>query len=177
MPQATRSRCAVYGREEIDRLAYSGNNHGCDPAQNSTGDWMLDSDPALPLDQAKVTKPWREYAALGGAAQAGGSDLPSCPKRALHQMTLPSARGKTLALTVDQLNTVADVYYVYDESGAAYTVMRSDLATPEQVPAGSLQGADADRQDADDVVSMQVNDLTFTQTDASWTLTDDPAIP
>ena len=55
--------------------------------------------------------------------------LPSCPKKsAAPQMTITIGAGeKTLALTVDQLNTVADVYYVYDESGAAYTVMRSDL--------------------------------------------------
>ena len=50
--------------EEIDRLAYSGNNMDVALLKGSTGDWMLDSDPALPLDQAKVTSLVEQYAAL-----------------------------------------------------------------------------------------------------------------
>lgn len=117
--------------EEIDRLAYSGNNMDVTLLKGSTGDWMLDSDPALPLDQAKVTSLVEQYAALAALRKLEGSDLAELPeKSAAPQMTITIGAGeKTLALTVDQLNTVADVYYVYDESGAAYTVMRSDLAT------------------------------------------------
>ena len=37
------------------------------------------------------------------------------------------AGGESVSLTVDQLNSVADVYYVYDDTGAAYTVKRSDF--------------------------------------------------
>ena len=50
--------------EEIDRLAYSGNNMDVTLLKGSTGDWMLDSDPALPLDQAKVASLVEQYAAL-----------------------------------------------------------------------------------------------------------------
>ena len=65
--------------EEIDRLAYSGNNTDVTLLKGSTGDWMLDSDPALPLDQAKVSMPrWRRCASWRAVT------LPSCPKRALH---------------------------------------------------------------------------------------------
>lgn len=70
--------------EEIDRLAYSGNNMDVTLLKGSTGDWMLDSDPALPLDQAKVTSLVEQYAALARCASWRAVTLPSCPKRALH---------------------------------------------------------------------------------------------
>lgn len=70
--------------EEIDRLAYSGNNMDVTLLKGSTGDWMLDSDPALPLDQAKVTSLVEQYAALARCASWRAATLPSCPKRALH---------------------------------------------------------------------------------------------
>ena len=150
--------------EEIDRLAYSGNNMDVTLLKGSTGDWMLDSDPALPLDQAKVTSLVEQYAALAALRKLEGSDLAELPeKSAAPQMTITIGAGeKTLALTVDQLNAVADVYYVYDESGAAYTVMRSDLATLSKSPRDLYKAQTLTDKTLSDVAAMQVNDLQFT---------------
>ena len=175
----TRIPLCSFTAEEIDRLAYSGNNMDVTLLKGSTGDWMLDSDPALPLDQAKVTSLVEQYAALAALRKLEGSDLAELPeKSAAPQMTITIGAGeKTLALTVDQLNAVADVYYVYDESGAAYTVMRSDLATLSKSPRDLYKAQTLTDKTLSDVAAMQVNDLQFTQTDGSWTLTDDPDYP
>ncbi len=69
---------------------------------------------------------------------------------------------------------MADVYYVYDESGAAYTVRRSDLATLSKSPRDLYKAQTLTDKTTDDVAAMQVNDLTFTCTDGIWTLADDP---
>ena len=120
-----------------------------------------------------------QYAALAALRKLEGSDLAELPEKSVApQMTITIGAGeKTIALTVDQLNTVADVYYVYDESGAAYTVMRSDLATLSKSPRDLYKAQTLTDKTLSDVAAMQVNDLQFTQTDGSWTLTDDPDYP
>ena len=48
--------------EDIDRLAYAGNNQDVTLVKNSSGDWMLESDPTLPLDQTKTASLVESYA-------------------------------------------------------------------------------------------------------------------
>lgn len=162
--------------DDIDTLAYAGNNVDITLLKGSDGDWMLDSDPALPLDQTKVQSLVESYANLTALRKLEGSDLNELPdKSAVPQMTITVGAGEqTVDMTVDQLNTVADVYYVYDESGAAYTVKRSDLATLSKSVRDLYKAQTLTDKTIDDVAAMQVNDLAFTQTDGSWTLTDDP---
>ena len=50
---ATLPLCS-FAVEDIDRLAYAGNNQDVTLVKNSSGDWMLESDPTLPLDQTKT---------------------------------------------------------------------------------------------------------------------------
>ena len=162
--------------EEIDGLAYSGNNQDVTLLKGSEGNWMLDSDPALPLDQTKVQSLVESYANLTALRKLEGSDLDELPAKADNpQMTITLTAGeKTLNLTVDQLNTVADVYYVYDDTGAAYTVKRSDLATLGKSPRDLYAAQTLTDKTMSDVTAMQVNDLQFTRdTDGNWTLTDD----
>lgn len=58
--------------EDIDRLAYAGNNQDVTLVKNSSGDWMLESDPTLPLDQTKTASLVESYANLTAQRQAGG---------------------------------------------------------------------------------------------------------
>ena len=161
--------------EDIDRLAYAGNNQDVTLVKNSSGDWMLESDPTLPLDQTKTASLVESYANLTAQRKLEGSDLTDLPeKSATPQMTIAIGAGEeSVSLTVDQLNSVADVYYVYDDTGAAYTVKRSDLATLSKSARDLYKAQTLTDKTLDDVVSMQMNDLDFTQTDGSWTLTDD----
>ena len=131
--------------DDIDALSYAGNNVEVSLLKGSDG-WLLADDP---------------------------SELPA--KSDTPQMTITLGAGEqTVDLTVDQLNSVADVYYVYDESGAAYTVRRSDLATLSKSPRDLYKAQTLTDKTTDDVAAMQVNDLTFTCTDGIWTLADDP---
>ena len=117
-----------------------------------------------------------DYANLKAQRKLEGDDLAELPAKSdTPQMTITLGAGEqTVDLTVDQLNSVADVYYVYDESGAAYTVRRSDLATLSKSPRDLYKAQTLTGKTTDDVAAMQVNDLTFTCTDGIWTLADDP---
>ena len=159
----------------MDRLAYAGNNQDVTLVKNSSGDWMLESDPTLPLDQTKTASLVESYANLTAQRKLEGSDLTDLPeKSATPQMTIAIGAGEeSVSLTVDQLNSVADVYYIYDDTGAAYTVKRSDLATLSKSARDLYKAQTLTDKTLDDVVSMQMNDLDFTQTDGSWTLTND----
>ena len=165
--------------EDIDRLAYAGNNQDVTLVKSSSGDWMLESDPTLPLDQTKTESLVESYAALTAQRRLEDSDLSDLPeKSAVPQMTITIGAGEdSVSLTVDQLNSVADVYYVYDDTGAAYTVKRSDLATLSKSARDLYKAQTLTDKALDDVTSMQMNGLNFTQTDGSWTLTDDADYP
>ena len=121
--------------DDIDALSYAGNNVEVSLLKGSDG-WLLADDPSLPLDQTKVQSLVENYANLKAQRKLEGNDLAELPAKSdTPQMTITLGAGEqTVDLTVDQLNSVADVYYVYDESGAAYTVRRSDLATLSKSP-------------------------------------------
>ena len=161
--------------DDIDALSYAGNNVEVSLLKGSDG-WLLADDPSLPLDQTKVQSLVEDYANLKAQRKLEGNDLAELPAKSdTPQMTITLGAGEqTVDLTVDQLNSVADVYYVYDESGAAYTVRRSDLATLSKSPRDLYKAQTLTDKTTDDVAAMQVNDLTFTCTDGIWTLTDDP---
>lgn len=164
-----------FAADDIDALSYAGNNVEVALIKGSDG-WMLADDPSLPLDQTKVQSLVESYANLKAQRKLEGNELAELPAKSdTPQMTITLGAGEqTVNLTVDQLNSVADVYYVYDDSGAAYTVQRSDLATLSKAPRDLYKAQTLTDKTLDDVAAMQVNDLTFTQTDGTWTLTDDP---
>ena len=157
--------------DDIDALSYAGNNVEVSLLKGSDG-WLLADDPSLPLDQTKVQSLVEDYANLKAQRKLEGDDLAELPAKSdTPQMTITLGAGEqTVDLTVDQLNSVADVYYVYDESGAAYTVRRSDLATLSKSPRDLYKAQTLTGKTTDDVAAMQVNDLTFTCTDGIWTL-------
>lgn len=174
-PDTTLPLCSL-AAEDVDRLAYAGNNVDVALLKNSDGDWMLETDPTLPLDQTKAASLVESYLNLTVQRRLEGDDLAALPeKSAVPQMSITIGAGEdSVVLTVDQLNTVADVYYVYDDTGAAYTVKRSDLATLTKSERDLYKAQPLTDKTLTDVASMQVNDLHFTQTDGSWFLTDDP---
>lgn len=134
--------------DDIDALSYAGNNVEVSLLKGSDG-WLLADDPSLPLDQTKVQSLVEDYANLKAQRKLEGNDLAELPAKSdTPQMTITLGAGEqTVDLTVDQLNSVADVYYVYDESGAAYTVPAQRPGDAEQVTPRPVQGPDADRQD------------------------------
>ena len=161
--------------DDIDALSYAGNNVEVSLLKGSDG-WLLADDPSLPLDQTKVQSLVEGYTGLTALRKLEGDDLAALPEKSqTPQITIMLGAGEqSVNLTVDQLNSVADVYYVYDESGAAYTVQRSDLATLSKSPRDLYKAQTLTDKTIDDVAAMQVNELAFTQTDGNWTLTDEP---
>lgn len=165
--------------EEIDGISYSGNNTEISLIKGSEGDWLLESDPALPLDQNVVETLVQNLAGLTATRQLQQSDLAEIPAWSdtpLMIFTITSG-DVTRTLTVDQANDVADIYYVYDENSVAYTVTQSDINVLCKTPQDLYKGQSLTDKTIEDVASMQMGSLTFVQNDGTWTLSDDPTYP
>lgn len=162
--------------EDVDSLSYSGNNVDVTLLKGSEGNWMLDSDPTLPLQQDAVQSLVESYANLTAARKLQDSELGEIPAQSdTPAMVFTVTAGDiSRTFTVDQLNDVAGVYYVYDENGAVYTVEKSNLNNLCKAPRSLYASQSLTEEDADDVTAMTVNGLQFTCTDGTWTLADDP---
>ena len=63
-----------FAAEDVDELAYSGNNVDVTLLKGSEGNWMLDSDPTLPLEQSAVQSLVEKFTDLTAARQLQDSD-------------------------------------------------------------------------------------------------------
>lgn len=163
--------------EAIDKISYSGNGTEISLMKNSEGSWILESDPSLPLDQDVSETMVENLAGLTATRQLQQeelSEIPAWSDTPLMVFTLSSGES-TRTLTVDQANDVADIYYVYDENSVAYTVTQSDINVLCKTPRDLYKSQTLTEKTMEDVSSMQVGDLAFTQTDGEWILTDDPS--
>lgn len=162
--------------EDIDQISYSGNNTEVSLLKGEEGNWLLESDPSLPLDQDVAGTMVENLAGLTAERQLQEEELAEIPAWSdtpLMVFTITSGDA-TRTLTVDRANSVADVYYVYDEGGVAYTVKQSNINILCKTPQDLYQSQTLTDKTIEDVVSMQVEDLDFIQTDGKWTLADDP---
>lgn len=168
-----------FGREELSAVSWSGNSVEITLLRGKEGSWMLDSDPTLPLDQAAVESQLAALTGLTARRTLAGEELTALPDRAaVPLITLTATAGETVrTLEVDQLNTIADVYYVYDDSGVVYTADHGDVDALLLTAAELYAPQSLTDHVMDDVLTMQVNDLSFTQTDGVWTMTDEPDTP
>lgn len=165
--------------DAIDKVSYSGENVEATLLKGSEGDWMLESDPTLPLDQSVVSSLLEKFAGLTASRQLQQEELAEIPALSdtpLMVFTISSGET-TCTLTVDQANDVADIYYVYDENGTVYTVAQTDLAGLCKAPRDLYLSQVISEKAIEDVAAMQVETLHFTQTNGTWTLTDDPDYP
>lgn len=165
--------------EDIDGISYSGNNTEISLLKGSEGDWMLESDPTLPLDQDVVGTLVKNLAGLTATRQLQEEELAEIPAWSdtpLMVFTISSGDA-TRTLTVDQANDVADIYYVYDENSVAYTVIQSDVNVLCKTPRDLYKAQVLTEKTIDDVTAMQMGSLTFVQSDGVWTLADDAAYP
>lgn len=165
-----------FSADVIDQVSYSGENVEATLLKGSSGDWMLDSDPTLPLDQEVTGSLIEKFAGLTATRQLQPEELAEIPERSDTPLMVfgISSGESTRTLTVDRANDVADIYYVYDENGTAYTVPQSDLAGLCKDPRDLYKSQTLTDKTIDDVTSMQVADLRFIQTEGTWTLADDP---
>lgn len=180
-PEATTQGIALcdFSADQIDKVSYSGNNAEVTLLKGSKGDWMMESDPALPLDQDVVANLVDKFAGLTAQRQLRDEELAEISAWSdTPLMVFEISGGDTVRkLTVDQANDVADIYYVYDENGVVYTVNQTDLAGICKTPQDLYKAQTLTDKTIEDVSAMQVGDLSFTQTDGTWTLTDDPSYP
>lgn len=165
-----------FSADAIDQVSYSGGNTEATLLKGSEGDWMLESDPTLPLDQEVVGSLIEKFAGLTANRQLQQEELAEIPARSDTPLMLfaISSGETTCTLTVDQANDVADIYYVYDDEGTAYTVPQTDLAGLCKAPRDLYKSQTLTDKTIDDVAAMQVGNLSFAQNDGTWTLTDDP---
>lgn len=168
-----------FAAEEIDKLAYQGSNNDVTLLRGSEGNWMLDSDPVLPLDQTAVQAVVEDFAALAAQRCLRDDELDEIPERSdTPLMAFAIASGdETWSLTVDQANDVADIYYVYDGEGRAYTVAQADLSSICRDPRDLYAAQTLTELSADDVTALQAAGLDFVLTEDTWTLADDPDYP
>ena len=164
-----------FAAEDVDELAYSGNNVDVTLLKGSEGNWMLDSDPTLPLEQSAVQSLVEKFTDLTAARQLQDSELGEIPVMSdTPAMVFTLKAGKTTrTLTVDQLNDVAGVYYVYDDAGGVYTVAKSDLNNLCKAPRSLYAAQSLTDKTSDDVTALTVGDLQFVLNDGTWQLADD----
>ncbi len=164
-----------FAAEDVDELAYSGNNVDVTLLKGSSGSWMLDSDPTLPLEQSTVQSLVEKFAALTAARKLQDSELGEIPALSdTPAMVFTLKAGETTrTLTVDQLNDVAGVYYVYDDAGSVYTVAKSDLSSLCKAPRSLYAAQTLTDKTTDDVTALTVGDLQFVLNDGTWQLADD----
>ena len=81
IPPTRRCRCAALRWRISTALAYAGNNEDVTLVKGSAGDWMLESDPTLPLDQTKTASLVESYANLTAQRKLEGSDLAELPAK------------------------------------------------------------------------------------------------
>ena len=160
---------------DVDELAYSGNNVDVTLLKGSEGNWMLDSDPTLPLEQSAVQSLVEKFTDLTAARQLQDSELGEIPAMSdTPAMVFTLKAGKTTrTLTVDQLNDVAGVYYVYDDAGGVYTVAKSDLNNLCKAPRSLYAARSLTDKTSDDVTALTVGDLQFVLNEGTWQLADD----
>lgn len=165
--------------DAIDKVSYSGNNVEVTLLKGSEGNWMMESDPTLPLDQDIAGNLVQRFGELTAQRKLENEELTELPERTeTPLMVFEIASGDTVrTLTVDQANDVADIYYVYDETGAVYTVDQVDLAGICKEPRNLYKAQTLTDKTSDDVTAMQVGDLSFTKTDGTWALSDDADWP
>lgn len=162
--------------EQVDRLSYQGSNTDVALLKGSEDNWMLESDPALPLEQNTVQGLVESFVSLTAQRSLREEELAEIPARSETPLMVFSLTGgeETWTLTVDQSNDVADIYYVYDGQGNAYTVAQSDLNGLCKAPRDLYAPQTLTQQSLEDVAELQVGDLHFVQSDGNWTLADDP---
>lgn len=73
-----------FAAEDVDELAYSGNNVDVTLLKGSEGNWMLDSDPTLPLEQSAVQSLVEKFTDLTAARQLQDSELGEIPRDERH---------------------------------------------------------------------------------------------
>ena len=112
---------------------------------------------------------------LAAARQLQDSELGEIPVMSdTPAMVFTLKAGKTTrTLTVDQLNDVAGVYYVYDDAGGVYTVAKSDLNNLCKAPRSLYAAQSLTDKTSDDVTALTVGDLQFVLNDGTWQLADD----
>lgn len=166
--------------DEVDHISYDDGENAESLTKDADGNWSLDSDPLLPVSQSQAQTVAEDITGLeaqralteDAEVDAMGFDQP--------EMTLTVTAGdQTFTVTVGAQNTMTDTYYVRTSAGdTVYTVAVSDLTTVCKAPKDLYDPQDITELESDDVATMTVRtgneELNFTQTDGTWTLTDDP---
>lgn len=147
------------------------------------GQWVLDSDPALPIDQDTAETLVSSLTALAaqreltdGDVDAMGFDAPA------GELSLTTGDGEW-TLTVGGKNSITGAWYARrDSDGTVYTISASALSGVTKTPRQLYAAQDITEMESDDVTGMTVTTangeaLLFAQTDGTWTLTDDADFP
>ena len=159
-----------------EALSYSGGGMEVTLQKGREGGWMLQSDPALPLNQTTADTLAADIAALRAQRRLTGEELTGLPDRSgtpLMIFTLTQGESSE-TLTVDSRNDVAGIYYLYDGQGEVYTAEISAVDALLKTPQTLYQPQTLTGQSADDVTAMTVNGTGFSRTGEVWTLDEDP---
>ena len=161
-----------FAAAELDTVSYSGENVEVTLQKGSGGTWRLASDPSLPLDQDDVAALVEQYAALRADRRLQGDELAEIPARSETPLMIFTLTGgdTTRTLTVDRANDVAEIYYIYDETGAVYSIPQDDLIGLCKAPRDLYEPQTLTDKMPADIAEMEVGALTFTRVDGAWAL-------
>ena len=169
--------------DSVTAIAYKDASDGAtlESALTKTDDtWILDSDPALPLDQNKAQGVADSMTALTALRELSddadvasmGFDTPT------YELSLKTADTEW-TLTVGSKNSITNNWYArLSADGPVYTLDSSALSSICKTAKQLYAAQSITDIDVDDVTKMVVQTanggtLSFAQNDGTWTLTDD----
>lgn len=166
--------------DSVDHISYDDGENAQSLTKDGDGNWTLDSDPLLPISKNQAEAVAEDITGLeaqrimtdDAEVDAMGFDDP--------EMILTITAGdETFTVTVGAQNTMTDTYYVRTSTDdTVYTVSVSELSSVCKTPENLYEPQRMIDLASDDVATMTVRtgseELNFTQTDGTWTLTDDP---
>lgn len=165
--------------EEIEKISYSDKNTAATLIKDGQGNWLLESDEAVPLNQSSIQTMAEGYAALTAQRQFTPEEIAELPSRTDTPLMLLeiTAGDITRTLSVDSKNTAADIYYVYDEAGNGYSVATDAFYNLLQSPRSLYAEQTLTDFTIDEVEMLAYGDLVFVKNSGNWILADDIDYP
>lgn len=189
-----------FDSSSVTALAYSKEATDATLLQNEDGDWYLEEDATLPLDQDTVGSLVEDYVGLKAARDLGsgtetedmgldtptmvftigtdGADISSAEAASAETATAETASG-VYTVTIGAENSITESYYAkVSWNDHIYTIDSSDLSNLVKTPQDLYEPQDITSLEADDVTSLTLETsgetLNFLKNDDTWTLADDP---
>lgn len=166
--------------EDVTAISYQEGETDVSLTMGDDGNWTMDSDPLLPLDEQAVSEVLTGVTGMTAIRQLadGEGDVDAMGLDAPTRTISFTADGTDYTITVGSENSMAEAYYAR-VGDSLYTVSTSAFVGLCKTPRQLYEAQDITDIESTEVASMTLETGTETldfqlDSDGNWTLTDDP---